>query len=269
LSSILDSLKKLEKETAQQDQLPTHAGMDGKAVAPKRVIYLIGVICLLVTAVGLTFYFQGKPRTPPESPAGNKALETKPAAASDEPETSLAPPQAAPDPLPAQPMESDTTVVAAVPVVKSSDYVSATKPMPTEGIAPQQNVIQASEEQPAALKEPPKEEPVKDTAISEPEPLALATEEDIARPPEALPQTAPTEKKDSIQIDPLEGVGFKIQAISWSEIPEQSLAVINSQVLREGDGIEGYQIQRINPDDIILQRGGKAFRLDFRSTGSP
>lgn len=72
-----------------------------------------------------------------------------------------------------------------------------------------------------------------------------------------------------MKIDRLEGVGFKIQAISWSDIPEQSLAVINSQVLREGDGIDGYQIQRINPDDIILQRDGKAFRLDFRATGSP
>jgi len=105
--------------------------------------------------------------------------------------------------------------------------------------------------------------------VPEPEPLALATEEDMGTLSEALPQKEPAEKKEHMQIDRLEGVGFKVQAISWSEIPEQRLAVINSQVLREGDAIEEYQIQRINPDDIILQRGGKAFRLDFRSTGQP
>jgi len=269
LSSILDSLKKLEKETAQQEQLLPHAGVDKKAVAPKRVIFIIGAICLLVTAVGLTAYYQGVQDEHSGSPAGNNALATKPVAALDEPETPLAPSQAAPDPLPAQPMESDTTIVAAVPEVNSSDSISTTKPMPTESNDPQQNIVQESEEQAAALQEPPKEELVKNRAISEPEPLALATEEDIASPPEALPQEEPAEKKEPMQIDRLEGVGFKIQAISWSEIPEQSLAVINSQVLRVGDGIEGYQIQRINPDDIILQRGGKAFRLDFRSTGSP
>jgi len=123
LSSILDSLKKLEKETAQQDQLPTHAGMDGKAVAPKRVIYLIGVICLVVTAVGLTAYFQGKPRNHPESPVGNSAVVTKPAAASDISEKPLKPSEAAPVPLPAHSMESDMEIAAAAPEKKSSAYI--------------------------------------------------------------------------------------------------------------------------------------------------
>lgn len=172
MSSILDSLKKLEKETAQQEQLPTHAGMDSKAVAPKRVIYIIGIIFLFGTAIGLTAYFQSKPSPPPESPAGNSALATKHAAALDEPEKPSIPSQAAPDPLPAQPMENDTTVVAAAPEVKSSDHISSMKPMPAAGNDPLQNVIQETEEQSAALKEPPKEEPVKERAVPESEPLA-------------------------------------------------------------------------------------------------
>jgi len=269
LSSILDSLKKLEKETAQQDQLHPHAGMDSKAVAPKRFIYLIGVIFLLVMAVGLTTYFQGKPRKHSASPAGNSALATQSAAVLDEPKKPLVPSQAAPDPLPPQPKKSDTTVAAAAPEVKSYDAISTAKPVSTADNDPPQQVIQESQEPSAALQEPPTEEPVKDRVMPEPEPLALATEKDVGTLSEALPQKEPAEKKEPMKIDRLEGVGFKVQAISWSEIPEQSLAVINSQVLREGDGIEEYQIQRINPDDIILQRGGKAFRLDFRSTGMP
>ena len=97
----------------------------------------------------------------------------------------------------------------------------------------------------------------------------LTAEEDTSDPLEAISKQSFAPDEKPLPIDRLEGVGFKIQAISWSEIPEQSLAVINSQVLREGDGIEGYQINRINPDDIVLQRGGKAYRLEFRSTGSP
>ena len=105
------------------------------------------------------------------------------------------------------------------------------------------------------------------TAHQERVPQNAAMEEGTSNRLDDVSPKAAAEKTEPRQIDRLEGVGFKIQAISWSEIPEQSLAVINSQVVRVGDGIEGYQISRINPDDIVLQREGKTFRLEFRSTG--
>jgi hypothetical protein len=35
--------------------------------------------------------------------------------------------------------------------------------------------------------------------------------------------------------------------------------VINSRILREGATIEGYRVAQINPDDVVLVRGGREY----------
>lgn len=42
------------------------------------------------------------------------------------------------------------------------------------------------------------------------------------------------------------------------------LATINGRVVREGDRIEGYLVQRITADGVELSRGGEARRLPMR-----
>ena len=46
---------------------------------------------------------------------------------------------------------------------------------------------------------------------------------------------------------------------------EANLATINGQLVKEGDSIEGYQVQRITADGVDLMRGGKNRRLPMRS----
>ena len=266
MSSILDSLKKLEKETAQQEQLLTHAGVDGKAPVSKYVS-VIGVICLFVGAIGLTVYYKGAPGKSSETPAKRTVLAAKSAAPQDDQEDQSTPSQDRPAPLPEKLTEKNALAVAA-PEERKPDPVLEAQPMPAEKTSPKKDTIPEPAKE-DVLKEPPKEEPVAEISLQESAPEKPAVQDDTPSSSNDVSPEAPETEQEPIQIDRLEGVGFKIQAISWSEAPEQSLAVINSQVLREGDGIEGYQITRINPDDIVLQRDGKAFRLEFRSTGSP
>jgi hypothetical protein len=268
LSSILDSLKKLEKETAQQENLQAIAGVETKAAASKRIITLIGILCLCVVAFGAMVHYQGFSNNVTESPPEKAAPTAKPATPQDNIEKQPTPSQDSPAPLPAAPVESTTTAVAAVPEVEASDQISAQKPIPEKEVAPRQNTVQDSEGA-AAVEELSKEAQGQEKSLPGPEPQVQTAKADTLDSPADVSPEEPVKKNEPLQIERLEGVSFKIQAISWSETPEQSLAVVNSQVLREGDTIEGYHIRQINPDDIILNRGGKAYRLDFRSTGSP
>jgi hypothetical protein len=272
LSSILDSLKKLEKETPHQDHLLPRARANRKVVISKRTISIITGVCICIGTIGLAVYYRGVPKKIPEPLTRETAPAPKPAATPaaiiDDPKKPLAPSNKTSVPLPSMSINHNSTATAVMPEIKTPAIESTTKPVLPESKSGERNVKTETGQDIEIIK-PPKEEPVKDTATQEPEPDVLITTEDPSDSLDALSQkTSPPEDKP-VPIDRLEGVSIKIQAISWSEIPAQSLAVINNQVVREGDGIEGYQISHINIDDIVLRRGDKAYRLEFRSKGLP
>lgn len=272
MSSILDSLKKLEKETPHQDHLLPRARANRKVVISKRAISIITGVCICIGAIGLAVYYRGVPKQIPEPLTRETAPAPKPAATPaaiiDDPKKPLAPSNKTSVPLPSMSINHNSTATAVMPEIKTPAIESTTKPVLPESKSGERNVKTETGQDIEIIK-PPKEEPVKDTATQEPEPDVLITTEDPSDSLDALSQkTSPPEDKP-VPIDRLEGVSIKIQAISWSEIPAQSLAVINNQVVREGDGIEGYQISHINIDDIVLRRGDKAYRLEFRSKGLP
>jgi hypothetical protein len=71
-------------------------------------------------------------------------------------------------------------------------------------------------------------------------------------------------------VDPFAGVPpleanspIKLQAISWAQLADKSIAVINNAVLHEGDNVEGYTVVKIRPDDVILRRSGRMWRATF------
>jgi len=53
--------------------------------------------------------------------------------------------------------------------------------------------------------------------------------------------------------------GFYVQAIAWSKIPAERIAVINTKVVREGEFVEGMQVTRIGIDDVSLKKGEKTW----------
>jgi len=41
------------------------------------------------------------------------------------------------------------------------------------------------------------------------------------------------------------------------------MAVINGRIVHEGESVDGYQVVKIREEDVILNQGGKSWRLEF------
>lgn len=87
----------------------------------------------------------------------------------------------------------------------------------------------------------------------EPQPAAVEEEPVSEAPPDPYANVPRLEENSPI----------KLQAISWAESAEKSIAVINNSVLHEGDSVEGYSVVKIRPDDVIVRREGRMWRANF------
>ena len=56
---------------------------------------------------------------------------------------------------------------------------------------------------------------------------------------------------------------LKLQAIAWSNDVAQRIAVINGHIVREGESVEGFSVNQIRQDDIIVNDGTESWRLEF------
>ncbi|RUA00649.1 MAG: hypothetical protein DSY89_06185, partial [Deltaproteobacteria bacterium] len=63
---------------------------------------------------------------------------------------------------------------------------------------------------------------------------------------------------------PLADKKMKLQALAWSSQPRKRMVVIDGQVIREGDDVNGYAVAKIRKKDIILQKSGQYYKLAFR-----
>jgi hypothetical protein len=58
--------------------------------------------------------------------------------------------------------------------------------------------------------------------------------------------------------------GLKLEAIVWSNKDENCFAVINGQILRAGQTIDGASVTKIDRDYVTLESGDHSCRLRFR-----
>ncbi len=56
---------------------------------------------------------------------------------------------------------------------------------------------------------------------------------------------------------------LKLQAIAWSHEAAQRIAVINGHVVREGETVEGFSINQIRQEDVIVNDGTASWQLEF------
>jgi hypothetical protein len=56
---------------------------------------------------------------------------------------------------------------------------------------------------------------------------------------------------------------LKLQALAWSDDAVRRMAVINGRIVHEGDSVDGYQVVEIRAEDVIVNEGGKSWRLEF------
>ncbi|MBW1834345.1 MAG: general secretion pathway protein GspB [Deltaproteobacteria bacterium] len=71
--------------------------------------------------------------------------------------------------------------------------------------------------------------------------------------------SAPTE---IIEIN--DEAGLKLQAISWSANVNKRIVVINGQICRVGERVNGYIVKQINPSDVIVSNESTSGKLSFK-----
>lgn len=62
----------------------------------------------------------------------------------------------------------------------------------------------------------------------------------------------------------LDDAKLKLQAIAWSNEAAQRIAVINGHVVREGESVEGFSIDQIRQQDVIVHDGTETWQLEFK-----
>jgi len=274
LSSILDALNKLEKEKSRQDHPLKRLRAGGSIFTSKAAMGVIGFVCICIGVIGFaTFYRKGPEKSLEPLRETLGSAETSRSQESSPPKTSileqkkpLASLKEKPAPVPSTSSDPNKMATSTTnqPQTRSLDKKAETKPvalnagnnkakMETESL----RSVEAEEDSMA--------ESVTDTGGQGPQPQVVSSEKDTP----VISKGTVVQEKKPLPMNRLESGGFKIQAISWGETPQERLVVINNQVLREGGSIEGYQISHINPDDIVLRRSGKAYRLDFGLKGQP
>ncbi|MFC1887155.1 general secretion pathway protein GspB, partial [Thermodesulfobacteriota bacterium] len=65
-------------------------------------------------------------------------------------------------------------------------------------------------------------------------------------------------------IEQLDEARLKLDAVAWSEDPKRRIAVINGHIMREGQSIDGFVIDRIGAEEVVVREGGLLWRLVFR-----
>lgn len=63
----------------------------------------------------------------------------------------------------------------------------------------------------------------------------------------------------------MESNWLKLHAISWSSNPLNRIAVINSQIVKEGRRVEGGLVKRIDKDYVVIEKDGEDLMLPFNN----
>ena len=56
---------------------------------------------------------------------------------------------------------------------------------------------------------------------------------------------------------------LKLQAIAWSKDAAQRLAVINGHIVREGESVDGFLVNQIRQEDVVVNDGSTSWQLEF------
>lgn len=267
MSSILNALKKLENEMAQQSSLLKE--IDPKKTIRRKTIgtwLFYSLISALFTAAiligGGWLILQQKPALMKLlSPSAEKKSEApRPIAAKKQelppqPVPVQTPPVKIPSfpaqPLPVKPAapESEEEIiilpkkkVGRAPQPIQEEIVPAAPPITDDSA----EIAKIEQEIEQAIQEEPKED-IKEEVKKE------------VKPPDTprAPDKAGVAPEKQIQ-------GLAIQALVWSVDPKRRMAVINSQIVHIGDMLNSFRIKDIGSDYVILQEGGQDWKMKFQ-----
>jgi hypothetical protein len=291
VSTILDALKKVEQDrepalSAEQlrqlDALhPTTAGRQ-RGGRKRIIVSVLGLMLLLMGGTALYLY-NGKVRQAPSASAPDRSqavalgsrdpkptpaadagkedptvsrrplpLMAKPTQINKEPSNSI-PAASSPDtanrsrfrPPPENPKTKDAAVNHAVPTVRPTPLPAEPSPPPTRTMPERQGVSHPLDPAPTEHRSPPSPPP-------ETGGLNSSQQE----------RSTPTAPSHGV-LERLTDGSLKVQAIVWSPTPQERMAVLNNQIVREGDAVDDFTVVAIGPDDVVVRKDGQMWRAIF------
>ncbi len=87
------------------------------------------------------------------------------------------------------------------------------------------------------------------------------------KPGDTRPAAAAPMKKSTPRVarsyQRLDDSKLKLQAIAWSKEAAQRLAVINGHIVREGESVDGFLVNQIRQEDVVVNDGSASWQLEF------
>jgi hypothetical protein len=302
LSTILKSLKKLEKEK-EANRFPVQAARyigpgavasaGGSSRRKRGVRIRRGLVVLLIAGLGASsFYFYrqshhhspqvsraAKTPHPPVQPAAGGSLAK---ATGNNPPHTIPRPMAKSQERPIQNIPEAVRRPAAEPATETnasnrqqvpalSAESTAQPPSAVAQPLPAAKPASAPIQRVARTQDRPQKRPQAATGPGRKGPAIAATPALQQSPsakiqnsnrPVPQKQTRPSNAYDDLR--PLTDGRLKIQAIVWSENQNDRMAVINTQIVHEGGSVDGFDLVAIRPEDVVVRgEGGGMYRVLF------
>jgi hypothetical protein len=269
LSTILKALKRIDQTTPPPDDLQSGLpGIDTKAAVRGRLyriwllrkVVLALILVAVVIAAGWLVYSQKDLLI---SKIGSKRRSDKPPVF----QAKIEPPsRQSQGPVPQQAASRNRQMMSSG-VKLEREGISAERPPQA---SPQRPLEQKSQTNPRTTLTPQIQAPetkssAKSTISRRPAVKARSSDQGTIRP--AAPAPA---KRSKSRAGPaarsyprLDDTKLKLQAIAWSNDASQRIAVINDRIVREGESVEGYSINQIRQEDVVVNDGSQSWQLEF------
>jgi hypothetical protein len=88
----------------------------------------------------------------------------------------------------------------------------------------------------------------------------------VQRDTRPTPAAAPTKKSPSQVVRSyrrMEDSKLDLQAIAWSKDAKRRIAVINGHIVREGESVEGFLVNQIRQEDVVVNDGTESWQLEL------
>ena len=272
MSTILDALKRLEKER-RDDHAQAPPSMTGGAVhspmARRRTTVLIIGGLLAIGVVAVLVWFNGglpdKALSPKEPGPDPVAVAASPDATKKPAATAL--------PHAKGPGEAAKTAKADLPL--PSRKPAARERAQTQVPASRQTVLPTFSEQFKAKNlsiqsspdrtVTPAQRPERSAGVDQTVPSQTAKTKPVTALRETDDAQTTIEKDAYDDVERLPRDTLRLQAISWSDMPSARITVIDGRILREGHSVDGYTVIQIRPEDVIMAKEGKRWKLTYDS----
>jgi hypothetical protein len=278
LSSILKALKRIEGHSPPPKSLLTPLGpADGKQAVTShtgrrwrlRRFITVGLVLLVIVGIAIIVFQRRQFLTSKIFPAGSRVTGQKKTSAAEDkskifraniPSTTVQ--QAPRRPEPTRPAGKQTKSLTArqdrqnfrpntralPPSATAGQPASQTRPAP-----PAKQLQNRSTGRTLAQKETPGQKLT-------PSEKSIAGKRTASRKPAV--QSPKTRKTRTYA--KLNDSKIKLQALAWSSDAARRMAVINGRIVREGESMDGYQINQIRQEDVVVSDGRQSWSLEFR-----